>query len=317
MNSQNIYLSVVIPIYNEEKNISPLLKNLYSVLEKLNKKWETIAVNDGSTDKSAQILNQEAKKNNQLKVIHFIRNYGQTAAIRAGVEASQGEIIILLDADMQNDPQDIPLLINKVNQGYNIVSGWRKKRKDSLVRTIPSIIANKLISIATGVRLHDTGCTLKAYRRKIIKDLPLYGEMHRFLPALASSTNEVKIAEVEVRHHPRKQGKSKYSIFRTFKVILDLLTVKFFGSFSTKPIYVFGGGGFLLLILGFLAFAFVIIRKLFFQGVWVSPMLFIAVLLITVSVQLILMGLLAEIMIRTYFESSHQSTYKIKNRVNF
>jgi len=317
MNNQNVYLSVIIPIFNEQENIRPLVNKTMSVLKKLNKTWEIICVNDGSKDKTGQILNQIAQNNKEIKIIHFIRNFGQTAAIKAGVNNTLGKIIVLLDADLQNDPEDIPKLLQKINQGYDVVSGWRKNRKDSPLRVLPSIIANKIISHTTGVYLHDTGCTLKAYKKEVIANLPLYGEMHRFLPALAVSTNGAKITEVKINHHPRIHGKSKYTLLRTFKVILDLLTVKFFGSFSTKPIYVFGGGGFFLLLMGITAFAFVIIRKLFFQGVWVSPMLFIAVLLLTVSVQLILMGLLEEIMIRTYFASSNQQTYKIKKQVNF
>ena len=312
---QKINLSVIIPVFNEEKNITELIKKLTSVLKKLNQSWEIIVINDGSNDKSGQILNSLAQKIKKLKVIHFARNFGQTAAIAAGVKYSQGEIISLIDADLQNDPEDIPLLLNKLQQGYDLVSGWRKSRKDSLLHIIPSIIANKIISLITNTKLHDTGCTLKVYRKSVFSNFNLYGEMHRFLPAIASSYG-AKIAEIKVKHHPRKCGKSNYGLSRTLKVLLDLLTVKFFGSFSTKPIYIFGGGGFLLLFLGFFAAGFVVIRKIFFSGEWVSPMLFIAVLLITVSFQLILMGLLAEIMIRTYFESSQKTIYKIRNKVN-
>lgn len=316
MTSEKPALSIILPVFNEEKNLPDLINKTLAVLKKLPLKWEIIAVNDGSQDESGRVLDKLAQNTPKLKIIHFSRNFGQTAALAAGIKQAQGEIIIPMDADLQNDPQDIPGLLKKLNQGYDIVSGWRYPRKDSFIRVLPSLVANFIISLTTEVKLHDTGCTLKAYRRWIFQDLSLYGEMHRFLPALAAAQG-AKVAEIKVTHHQRPSGKSKYNFQRTFKVFLDLLTVKFFGSFSTKPIYFFGGSGFVLLFLGFLAALFVLIRKIWYQGEWVSPMLFIAVLLITVSVQLILMGLLAEIMIRTYFESSKRSIYKISKKVNF
>jgi len=312
----NDLVSVIIPVFNEEKSLVYLIRELLPVLNKLTFKTEIICVNDGSTDKSGPVLDQLASKNKKLKIIHFTRNFGQTAAIAAGINLAQGKIIILMDADLQNDPTDIPRLLDKLWQGYDIVSGWRKPRKDPVSRVFASIVANKIISLTTGVKLHDIGCTLKVYRKEVFSNFSLYGEMHRFLPSLAAPYG-AKITEIKVKHRQRKYGKSKYDFKRVLKILLDLLTVKFFGSFSTKPIYVFGGMGFVLLSLGLLSAGFVIIRRIFFGGEWISPMIFVAVILLTVSVQFVLMGLLAEIMIRTYFESSHRSIYKIEKKVNF
>jgi len=312
-------LSIVIPVYNEEKNLKLLYKKIKAVIDKIPAKtlpvrgYETIFINDGSTDKSEKILKEIAKKDKRFKVISFVKNFGQTAALSAGFEKSRGEVIITLDADLQNDPADIPKLLAKIDEGYDVVSGWRKKRRDPFLRTLLSSIANIIISKTTNVRLHDTGCTLKAYKKEFVKDLELFGEMHRFLPALVAQKG-AKLTEAEVAHHPRKHGQSNYGLMRTFKVLLDLLTVKFFGSFATKPIYVFGGGGLLLLFLGFLSATFVVIRKVCLGGEWISPMLFIAVLLIIVGVQFLLMGLLAEIQIRTYFASTKKPYYKIKRK---
>jgi len=310
-------LSIVIPVFNEEKNLKPLYKKIKAVIDKSltrtvpAQEYEIIFINDGSADKSEKILKEIAKKDKKVRVVSFVRNFGQTAALSAGFEKSRGEVIITLDADLQNDPADIPKVLAKINEGYDVISGWRKKRRDPFLRTLLSSIANAIISKATNVSLHDTGCTLKAYKKEFVKDLELFGEMHRFLPALVAQKG-AKLAEVEVSHHPRKHGQSNYGLMRTFKVLLDLLTVKFFGSFATKPIYVFGGGGLVLLFLGFLSSLFILVRKFFFAGVWVSPMLFIAVLLIIIGVQFLLMGLLAEIQIRTYFASTEKPYYKVK-----
>lgn len=314
-------LSIVIPVFNEEKNLKPLYKKLRATLSKdrpcstvrtvLAENWEIIFVNDGSTDKSQEILEKIAQKDKKVKVISFVKNFGQTAALAAGFKNSRGEVIATLDADLQNDPRDISKLIKKINQGYDVVSGWRKNRQDPFLRTLLSSIANFIIAKTTKINLHDTGCTLKVYKKEFVKDLELYGEMHRFLPSLTVMQG-AKIAEVVVSHHPREFGKSNYGFSRTFKVLLDLLTVKFFGSFATKPIYVFGGTGFVLIFLGFLSALFILIRKLFFEGVWISPMLFITVLFLIIGVQFLLMGLLAEIQIRTYFASTKKPFYKIK-----
>lgn len=312
-------LSIVIPVFNEEKNIKPLYKKLKTVFAKKDGPWgiprtvlsEIIFINDGSFDNSQQVLEKLAQKDKKVKIISFVKNFGQTAALAAGFKNSGGELIVTLDADLQNDPADIPKLLEKIKKGYDVVSGWRKNRQDPFLRILLSSIANFLIAKTTKINLHDTGCTLKAYKKDFLKDLELYGEMHRFLPALVAAKG-AKIAEIEVSHHPRKFGQSNYGFSRTFKVLLDLLTVKFFGSFATKPIYVFGGTGFILIFLGFLSGLFIIIRKMFFEGEWVSPMLFIAVLLLIVGVQFLLMGLLAEIQIRTYFASTKKPFYKIK-----
>jgi glycosyltransferase involved in cell wall biosynthesis len=237
-------LSLVIPVYNEQDNLPNLFDALYATLNTIQKSWEVILVDDGSRDKSLEVLKEYAQKDPEhIRVISFRRNFGQTAAIAAGLDYSQGEIIILLDADMQNDPADIPMMLAKLDEGYDLVSGWRKNRKDNaLTRNFPSMLANSLISRVTGVYLHDYGCTLKAYRRDVLEGFRLYGEMHRFIPVYANSVG-ANITEVPVRHHPRKFGKTKYGLERTVKVVLDLFTVKFLVSYASKPIYLFGGAG--------------------------------------------------------------------------
>lgn len=305
-------LSIVVPVYNEEDSLTLLVQKILKVMPTLKRSWELILVNDGSTDNSSKLISRIAKENFHIKAVHLARNFGQTAALAAGIDKAEGEIIITLDADLQNDPQDIPSLLETLNKTKaDIVSGWRKDRKDPFLRSLFSEIANRLIARTTGVQLHDIGCTLKAYRKEVFKNLSLYGEMHRFIPALAA-TQGFKVVEIPVKHHPRQSGQSKYGLSRTLKVFLDLLTVKFLASYQTKPIYMFGGWGMVLLFLGTLAGFFVIIRKVFFEGLWVSPMLFISILLLIIGVQFILMGLLAEIQIRTWFESSNKKPYSIK-----
>ena len=302
-------ISLVCPVYNEKENLVSLVQIILKVLPKLNREWELILVDDGSTDNSGKLITRIAKENSHIKAIHLTRNFGQTAALAAGIDKAEGEIIITLDADLQNDPQDIPSLLETLNKTKaDIVSGWRKDRKDPLLRSLFSKTANWLIARTTGVQLHDIGCTLKAYRRGVFKNLSLYGEMHRFIPALAA-TQGFKVVEIPVKHHPRQSGQSKYGLSRTLKVFLDLLTVKFLTSYQTKPIYMFGGWGMILLFLGALAGVFVIIRRIFFEGLWISPMLFISILLLIIGVQFILMGLLAEIQIRTWYESSNKKPY--------
>jgi glycosyltransferase involved in cell wall biosynthesis len=309
-------VSIVIPIFNEEKNISPLYQALKDVMEGMKVAYEVIFVDDGSNDSSDDVLQGLAQDDKRIKVIQFRKNFGQTAAIAAGVEHAQGEIIVTMDGDGQNDPRDIPRLLEKLEEGYDVVSGWRKNRKDPLLnKKFPSAVANRLISWLTRVRLHDYGCTLKAYRRNILMDVRLYGEMHRFIPAYASWVG-ARITELEVAHHPRRHGKSKYGLSRTSSIILDLITILFLQRYSTKPIRLFGGVGMVLLVLGFLTGLFVLFRKLVWGGVWISPMIFISFLFITMGVMLVLLGLIAEIIIRTYHESQGKPIYAIKSTVN-
>jgi len=311
-------LSVVIPVYNEEENIRLLHNSIREALSDLDKPWEVVYIDDGSSDDSLSVLESIAVENPETTtVIAFRRNFGQTAAVAAGIDFAHGEIIVLMDADMQNDPADIPLLLHKIDEGYDVVSGWRRNRQDAFIsRTFPSRIANWLISFVTGVHLHDYGCTLKAYKREVITDFRLYGEMHRFIPAYAHSVG-AKITEVPVTHHPRKYGKTKYGINRTFKVILDLFTVKFLLSYSNKPIYLFGGVGVLMMAASVFMLGFLFIRKLLFQtSVVQSSFFLIGIMLMILGVQSILMGLIAELLARTYHESQHKPTYTIRRVIN-
>lgn len=312
------YLSIVIPVYNEEESLPILYNELLDVLINTGKPYEVIFVDDKSKDKSYQILKKFAKENKHIKLLHFKRNFGQTAAIAAGMENSLGQIIIPLDGDLQNDPKDIITLTKKIEEGYDVASGWRKHRQDKFItRRIPSMIANKLISIVTRVNLKDYGCTLKAYRRDIIEHISLYGEMHRFIPAYASWAG-AKIIEVPINHRPRSYGSTKYGLSRTFKVILDLITVKFLGDFSTKPIYIFGGGGLFLLFLSFISAGWSIYLKLVTKLSLIrTPLLLLTVFLIILGVQFILMGLLAELSIRIYHEASSKPIYLLKEKINF
>jgi glycosyltransferase involved in cell wall biosynthesis len=310
-------LSVVIPAYNEEENIPILYEKLKKVLDSLGEDYEIIFVDDGSTDGTYQRLKQLAEKDSRLKVIRFKRNYGQTAAMSAGFEHAKGDVIITLDADLQNDPEDIPLLLEKLEEGYHVVSGWRKDRKDPfLSRKLPSMIANWLISKITGVHLHDYGCTLKAYRAEVVKDLELFGDMHRFLPALTKRRG-AKITEVVVRHHPRMFGKSKYGIGRTVRVLLDIMLVKFLNEYINKPLYMFGSVGFLLLGLGLFSLFYLIFLKLFLEEpIGRRPLLILSVLLILAGIQLISTGLLAELLVRIYYRTKDTKPYVIQEKIN-
>lgn len=305
-------VSVVIPIYNEEENIKILYERLKEVLEMLNMDYEILFVDDGSTDKSLSILEEIHTKDEKVMVLSLRRNFGQTAAFAAGFDFARGDIIVTMDGDLQNDPADIPKLIDLIKNN-DLVSGWRKKRKDPFfTRRLPSMIANWLISKVTGVKLHDYGCSLKAYRREVIKNLKLYGEMHRFIPAVASWYG-VRIAEVETVHHRRIRGKSKYGISRTIKVVLDLITVKFLQSFSTKPIQFFGPLGVICGFLGFLISLYLTMDKLFLgRNIGGRPLLLLGVLMIIVGIQLIGMGLLGEMIVRVYHESQRKPIYVIK-----
>lgn len=307
-------LSLVVPVYNEKDNLPLLMEAINNALKSF-KKWEVVFVDDGSTDGSVEVLNGLAKADpKHVRVVVFRRNFGQTAAIAAGIDHSDGDTIVLLDADMQNDPSDIPMLLEKLNEGYDLVSGWRKDRKDNrFTRTIPSNIANGLISWVTGVHLHDYGCTLKAYRRQALEGFRLYGEMHRFIPVFAHSVG-AKITELPVRHHPRKFGEAKYGLDRTVKVILDLFTVKFLLDYSHKPMRLFGGTGIVLIGISFLLLAYLFIRKIFFFiDVLTSPFFQIGVMFLILGFQSILMGLIAELLARTYHESQSKPTYTVRS----
>jgi glycosyltransferase involved in cell wall biosynthesis len=311
-------LSLVIPIYNEEENLPLLFDAIYNTMNTLGQSWEVILVDDGSQDNSLSVLKEYAQKDDEhVRVISFRRNFGQTAAIAAGLDYVQGEIIILLDADMQNDPADIPMLLAKLDEGYDLVSGWRKSRKDNaLTRNFPSMVANWLISRVTGVHLHDYGCTLKAYRRDVLEGFRLYGEMHRFIPVFASSVG-AKITEMPVNHHPRKFGKAKYGLERTAKVILDLFTVKFLISYSSKPIYLFGGAGGFLMIVSTIIMFYLFMRRIFFLvAIGNSPLLQMSAMFFILGFQSILLGLIAELLVRTYHESQRKPTYTIRSIIN-
>jgi glycosyltransferase involved in cell wall biosynthesis len=307
-------LSLVIPVYNEEENLPLLFDAIHKTVDPLKLEWEAVFVDDGSQDGSLAVLKSLAKKDpRHVSAVVFRRNFGQTAAIAAGIDHARGEIIVLLDADMQNDPADIPMLLAKLDEGYDLVSGWRKERKDNaLTRNLPSHIANWLISTVTGVHLHDYGCTLKAYRREALGGFRLYGEMHRFIPVFAHSVG-AKIAEVVVQHHPRKFGKAKYGLERTLKVLLDLFTVKFLLSYAAKPIYLFGGTGIGLMLVSALTLLVIAIRRIFFEvPVLGSPFFQISVLFFVLGFQSILLGLIAELLVRTYHESQQKPTYTVR-----
>jgi glycosyltransferase involved in cell wall biosynthesis len=309
-------LSVVLPVYNEEESIPLLHERLKQALEQLGLDYEILYVDDGSSDASFERLAIIAEADSTVRVINFRRNFGQTAALQAGIEYSRGETLVFLDADLQNDPEDIGMMLAKLDEGYDVVSGWRKDRKDGMIlRRIPSHAANSLISWVTGVHLKDYGCTLKAYRREVLDQVRLYGELHRFIPAMAS-WGGAAVTEVAVRHHVRSFGKSKYGISRTLRVLLDLMTVKFLGSYSTKPIYVFGLTGFALWFLALACAAYVVFEKIT-AGVYAhrNPVLILAVFLAIIGVQSIMLGLLAELGIRTYHESQDKPIYVVRQVV--
>lgn len=303
-------LSVTIPVFNEEDNLDRLCSGLVPVLERLDMPWEVIFVNDGSSDASAGVLDALAARDSRLKVIHFRRNAGQTAAMMAGFEYARGDIIVPMDADLQNDPQDIPLLLGRLREGYDVCSGWRKDRHDhSLTRVLPSRVANWLISKVSGVRLHDYGCSLKAYRRDVIKGVRLYGEMHRFIPIYAHWLG-ARVTEVPVRHHPRIAGKSAYGLERIFKVLFDLVVVKFLDRYAQKPMYVFGGFGLLNFLVSLAAGLWAVYLK-FWDGVSFiqTPLPLLVVMSAITGVMCILLGLVAEMVTRNWHESRHKDTY--------
>ena len=306
-------VSVIVLVYNEVDSVEPLHRELMGVMEALGPTFEVLYIDDGSRDGSTERLGQLASRDARVRVVSFRRNFGQTAAVQAGIDNSRGDILVFLDGDMQNDPHDIPHLLEKINEGYDVVSGWRRDRHDDATRVLPSRVANWLIAWVTGVQLSDFGCTLKAYRREVIQDVKLYGEMHRFIPVFASMVG-ARITELPVNHRPRTYGKSKYSLSRTSRVALDLITVKLLGSYSTKPMYFFGFAGFGLWAIALVLAAIVIIQKVLPPYVYAhnNPLLLLSVVLVIVGVQFILMGLLAELAVRTYHESQGKPTYVVR-----
>ncbi len=311
MNNQ-ISVSIVIPIFNEEESITQLVEEVLNAMRPTKENFEIVLVNDGSSDDSAEVLNRLSKRIPELICILLRKNYGQTAAMAAGFDISNGEIIVSLDGDLQNDPADIPLLINKLRQGFDLVSGWRYDRKDSQIRRkLPSKIANKIIGRVTGVILNDYGCSLKAYRREVLSDMKLYGELHRFLPVLANIEGG-RITEMKVNHRARKYGKSKYGIDRTFRVMMDLLTIWFLNRFLTRPMYVFGFGGIIAILSSFLTTFYLFTMKLLGEDIGNRPLLTFALILGIAGVQLFCFGLLGELQIRTYHESQNRPIYRIR-----
>lgn len=312
------HLSVIVPIYNEEQNILILTKALFDVLDRMRVGFEVICVNDGSKDASLTKLREVAAKRRELKIIDFRRNYGQTAALMAGIDNAAGDILVSIDADMQNDPEDIPLLIAKIEEGNDVVSGWRRDRKDAPIRrNFLSRVANFLISRISGVHLNDYGCTLKAYRRDVIQGVRLYGEMHRFIPIYASWMGAT-VTQIPVRHHQRKFGKSNYGLERIIKVLLDLIVVKFLDKYFVQPIYVFGTFGIICIFFGMLSGLYALFLR-FFEGTSLiqTPMPLLCIFLLSIGVMSILLGLIAELLVRTYFESQARSAYLVRRRYNF
>ncbi|PYS70905.1 MAG: glycosyltransferase [Acidobacteria bacterium] len=314
-------VSVFLPVFNEEPNLRPLHTKLDEALRALGRSAEIVYVDDGSSDGSLEILREIAETDSRVRVVALRRNYGQTAAMAAGIDAAQGKVLIPMDADLQNDPADIVRLLEKLDEGYDVVSGWRKHRKDKMVtRKIPSMIANRMISVIGGVPLHDYGCSLKAYRRESLQDVKLYGEMHRFIPIYASWAG-ARVTEIPVDHHPRTMGKSKYGLSRTVKVVFDMITIKFMASYQTKPLYLFGWAGLLTFAISFFSAALAISMKVL---AWPhhadfveTPLPTMAMVTLVLGVQLFLMGLLAEMLVRTYHESQAKPIYAIRERLGF
>lgn len=312
------YLSALIPVYNEEENLPKLGEEVSSALNALGKNYEVILVDDGSKDRSYEEILKLVKAYPHFKAVRFARNAGQTAAMLAGIQHASGEVIVCLDADMQNDARDVPKLLAKMDEGYDVVSGWRRDRQDRFIdRKLPSMIANGMISKVTGVRLHDYGCTLKLYKAEFLKPLRLYGEMHRFVPALAGFLG-ARVAEVPVNHRARTAGVSKYGISRTFKVLLDLMTVKFMDRFLGKPIYLFGGGGVLMGLLG-VAFALDTLYKKFYLHIFVKdqPLFQVSIFCLLIGFQMVLIGLLAEILVRIYYDLKDMRPYFVRETAGF
>jgi glycosyltransferase involved in cell wall biosynthesis len=317
----NPKLSLFLPVYNEEENLPRLNERIFRTMERLGHSFEVIYVDDGSADRSLELLKEFAAKDRRVRVIAFRRNYGQTAAMAAGIDAARGDVLIPLDADLQNDPEDIEWLLAKLDEGYDVVSGWRKDRKDALLtRTLPSRLASGLISWISGVKLHDYGCSLKAYRREVLKDVQLYGEMHRFIPIYANWAG-ARVAEIPVMHYPRVAGKSKYGLSRTIKVVFDLVTIKFMASYMTKPLYAFGWAGMLAFAVSFFSALLAFLMKYVgwpYRGTFIqTPLPMLAMVMLVLGIQLFLMGLIAEMVVRTYHESQGKPIYTVKAKINF
>lgn len=304
-------LSVVLPVYNEQDNLRPLHTELESVLESMNIAYEIIYIDDGSRDNSAKVMTELAEQSPHIKSVFLRRNFGQTAAIQAGIDLASGAIITLMDSDMQNDPVDIPRMKARMDEGFDLVSGWRKDRKDRmLTRRVPSVLANGLISKVTKVYLHDYGCTLKMYRREVLNHVRLYGEMHRFIPVLASAAG-AKIDEMVVNHRPRIHGKSKYGLWRTAKVVLDLMTVTFLTTFNTRPMYIFGGAGFISGGIGTLLLLAMLVKLVITGGIGIVLPILLSIFTLA-GIQFILLGLIIEMLMRTYYEAQHKGPYTIR-----
>lgn len=310
-------LSIVIPLYNEEENVPLLSKGIEEVMADIKDDYEVLCINDGSTDNTEDALNEVATKNTKFKIINLRRNSGQTAAMMAGIDFAKGDIIIPMDGDLQNDPKDIPKLLAKLEEGFDVVSGWRKDRKDNAIsRNFPSRIANSLISKISGVHLHDYGCTLKAYRCDVLADIQLYGEMHRFIPIYASWQGG-KVCEIIVAHHPRQFGVSKYGLERIVKVVLDLIVIKFLADFHTKPIYIFGSIGIFFMFFSLVSGTYALYLR-FFEGIYFiqTPLPLLVMMTFMTGVMCVLMGLIAEILVRTYYEGQNKAIYFIKSTLN-
>jgi len=308
-----VRLSVIVPCYNEEQNIGRCIEETLSVFADHDLDAELIVVDDGSRDRSLEIILDWARRSERVRVVPLRRNFGQTAAMVAGIDKARGEVLVPMDADLQNDPADIPALLSKLDEGYDVVSGWRRQRRDrALTRRLPSVLANRLISAISGVRLHDYGCTLKAYRATIMQEVRLYGEMHRFIPVHASWAG-ARVTEMVVNHRPRTAGTSKYGLMRTPKVVIDLITLRFLASYSTRPAHFFGWVGFLFCAAGVFSGSVALLQK-FFAGVWAhkNPLVLLGVFLFTVGVQMVLMGLLADLLMRTYHESQGKPIYLVR-----
>jgi len=318
MKAADIILSIVIPIFNEEENIEILFQEILKSVQGIYKDFEVIFINDGSTDGSLYQLKTLNKKDKRFKVISFRKNFGQSTAISAGFDYCSGDIVVTLDGDLQNDPADIPSVVEKVIEGYDIVNGWRKNRKDKLItKKIPSFFGNKLVSFITKVKLHDYGCTLRGFKREVVKNLTLYGEMHRYIPAIASRMG-IKSTEIAVNHRPRQFGKSKYGLSRTFRVVLDLISIKYLLSFSHRPLQIFGGLGLIMMLTGFISGLYLTYIKFFEkQPIGGRPLLFFTVLAIFLGVQLITLGLIAEMLTRVYHEGLNKNVYSIREFIGF
>ncbi len=313
MPKDKIELSIVVPLYNEEDNVQRLVESIAAAVKPLKMRWELVAVDDGSRDRTAALLKKLAKEHDELQPVYFRRNYGQTAAMQAGFDHAQGDIIVTIDGDLQNDPNDIPRLLTHLEEtGTDVVSGWRHKRKDNaLWRTFPSRIANRLISKVTGVYLHDYGCSLKAYKREAVAEVRLYGELHRFIPALAAQYG-ARVVELQVNHYAREFGQSKYGIDRTFRVVLDLIQVYFFMKYLRRPLHAFGYLGLCCLVPGVLIGAYMLALKLFGESIGTRPLLLLSVVLVLMGVQLIGMGVLGELLVRIYHEPEGRKLYTTK-----